>query len=422
MDALTLVVLFVFFLATSLPIGVAIGVTIITFTFFYPVANLTFIPQNMFSSLNSFPLMAVPFFMLTGTIMEIGGLSRRLVNVANKLVGNTTSGLAMVTVLACMFFGAISGSSPATVAAIGGLMVPSMVKHGYSREFGSGLICTAGSLGIIIPPSIPLVIYGVGTMTSVGDLFLAGIGPGICLMITSVIVGRKRGYKGTGESFSIAVFLRAVWDAKWALLVPLIILGGIYGGIFTPTEASIVGVVYALVVSSLIYREITLDQLMQCFISNAALVGVVFFTLGVATSLAFLVSVTGLPERITELMMSISSNKYVILTIVNIFLLLVGMVMDTTPANIIFSPLLLGIMAPLGVDPVHFGIIMTVNLALGFCTPPMAVNIFLTSTITGVPVPKIVKESLPFVGAMLIALFIITYVPAISLGILWLVR
>ncbi len=280
MDILLLVVLFLFFVLSSLPVAVAIGCAVVGFNLVYPMGNLSFVPQNMYSALNSFPLMAVPFFMLTGTIMEVGGLSQRLVSVANKLVGNSVSGLAIVTIVACMFFGAISGSAPATVAAIGSIMVPQMVKHGYSREFGAGLIATAGGLGIIIPPSIPLVIFGICTTTSIGDLFLAGIGPGIlvglCLMVPARLVGKKRGYKGTGEKFNLAEFSAAAWKAKFALFVPVLILGGIYGGVFTPTEASIVGAVYAFVISMFIYRELHLKQLMSMFATNAALVGTIF--------------------------------------------------------------------------------------------------------------------------------------------------
>lgn len=426
MDIFILVTLFLVFVLSSLPIAVAIGSAVICFTFFYPMGNLSFVAQNMYSALNSFPLMAVPFFMLTGTIMEVGGLSKRLVSVANKLVGNSTSGLAIVTIVACMFFGAISGSAPATVAAIGGIMVPQMVKHGYSREFGAGLIATAGGLGIIIPPSIPLVIFGICTTTSIGDLFLAGIGPGLLiglmLMIPARIIGKKRGYKGTGEPFNGREFAKAAWEAKFALFVPVLILGGIYGGIFTPTEASIVGVVYAFLVSMFIYDELRLKELMRMFATNAALVGTIFLLFGTASSLSFLISATDLPARMGDLLYGISENKYVILLIINIFLLLLGMIMDTMSANLIFSPLLLAIVQPLGVDPVHFGIVVTVNLALGFVTPPMATNLFLTSTLTGVPVAKIVQESLPFVIAMLAALALITVFPQISLFSLTLLR
>ncbi|MBG0776392.1 MAG: TRAP transporter large permease [Desulfovibrionaceae bacterium] len=426
MDIALLVSLFLVFVFSSLPVAVAIGCAVICFTLVYPMGNLSFVAQNMYSALNSFPLMAVPFFMLTGTIMEVGGLSQRLVRVANRLVGSATSGLAMVTIVACMFFGAISGSAPATVAAIGSIMVPQMVKHGYSREFGAGLIATSGGLGIIIPPSIPLVIYGICTTTSIGDLFLAGIGPGIliglALMIPARLIGKKRGYSGTGEPFNAREFATAAWEAKYALFVPVLILGGIYGGIFTPTEASIVGVVYAFAVSMFIYKELKLNQLLKMFSTNAALVGTIFLLFGTANSLSFLVSATDLPSRISDVLYGITSNKYVILFIINIFLLCLGMIMDTMSANLIFSPLLLAIVQPLGVDPVHFGVVVTINLALGFVTPPMATNLFLTSTLTGVPIGKIVKESFPFIVAMLIALALVTLFPQISLFPLQLCR
>jgi len=419
MDALVLSLLFIGFLVTSIPIGIAIGCAVLVFVLIYDVSGFSFMFQNMYSAINSFPLMAVPFFMLTGSIMEGGGLSQRIVNVANKLVGNRTSGLAIVAILACMFFGAISGSAPATLAAIGTIMVPAMVKHRYSKNFSVGVVTTAGGLGIIIPPSIPLVIYGVGTMTSIGDLFIAGIGPGVVvgvfLMITARIVGKKRGYTGTGERFSFREAGKAAWEAKWALFMPLIILGGIYGGIFTPTEAAVVGVVYGMFVGFFIYKELTIKRLMEVFVDNASLVGASFLIFGFATSLSFLVSVTMLPDRLSEAISMISTNKYVVLFIVNIFLILLGMLMDTMSANLIFSPLLLSIVAPLGVDPVHFGIVITIALALGFVTPPMATNLFLASTIFDIPVQEIIKEELSFVFAMILALFVVTFIPQISL-------
>ncbi|MDR2179226.1 MAG: TRAP transporter large permease [Synergistaceae bacterium] len=425
MEPLILMGLFFAFLASSLHIAVAIGLAVISFTFFYPVGNLSFIALNMYTGLYSFPLLAIPFFCLVGSIMEGGGLSKRLVDVASKAVGSKTSGLAIVTILACLFFGAISGSAPATVAAIGSIMFPEMKKHGYHKEFAAGLIATAGGLGIIIPPSIPMVVYGVGTQTSIGDLFLCGIVPGIIcgifLMIVSVMIGRKRGYGGSGKPPRGETW-RAVWDAKWALALPVIILGGIYNGVFTPTEAGVVGCVYALFVACCIYRELRLSKIIDIFVDNASVVGIIFLTFGVANSLSFLVSYTQLPAALTALMASISQNKYVVLAIINIFLLIVGMLMDTMSANLIFSPLLLAIVQPLGVNPVHFGIIVTINLALGFVTPPMATNLYLTSALTKIPVPDVVRESLPFIAAMIAALFLVTYIPDLSIGILKWVR
>lgn len=421
MDALILIGLFLFFVATSLPVAIAIGTTVLAFSFIYPdeVGNIAFIFQNMFSALNNFPILAVPFFMLAGSLMETGGLSKRLVNVANKLVGNATSGLAFVAILACMLFGAISGSAPATVAAIGGIMMPAMVKYKYSQEFAAGLMSCAGGLGIIIPPSIPLIIYGVSTGTSIGDLFLAGIFPGILvgilLMVSSYIVGKKRGYAGTGHRFDKKEFIAAVWDAKWALAMPVVILGGIYSGAFTPTEAAVVGCVMGILVGFFIYKELSLKDIVKVMIGNGTLVGVAFLTFGTANSLAYLVSVTDIPFRISELIESFTVNPVVILLMINGFLLIVGMFMDPTSANLVFSALLLSLVEPLGINPVHFGLIVTLNLAMGFVTPPFASNVFLTSNLTGVPVTAIVRESLPHLGAMFVALALVTYVPQISM-------
>ncbi|MFV0334776.1 MAG: TRAP transporter large permease [Tropicimonas sp.] len=419
METAILIGLFLFFVLSGMPIAIAIAVTVLGFVTIFPVGTISFFYQNMYSSLNSFPLLAVPFFILTGAIMETGGLSKRLVQVANALVGNMTSGLAVVAILTCMFFGAISGSAPATVAAISAIMIPYMVRYQYSKAFSASLISTAGGLGIIIPPSIPLIIYGIVTSTSIGDLFLAGIGPGLlvgaCLIVMAIIVGGRRGYKGTGEERTLKSVGSAIWEAKWALALPVIILGGIYGGIFTPTEASVVGVFYGLFVGFFIYRELEIKQLVRILTDGGAIFGTIFLLFGFAVSLAFLVAIIQLPTQIQEMMSAISSNKYVILLIINLFLLLVGMLIDPMSANLIFSPILLQVVTPLGVDPVHFGIVVTLNLALGFVTPPLAANIFLSSTLTGVPVPALIRESLPFVAAMMVALLIVTFVPIIAL-------
>lgn len=421
MDVLALILLFLFFVATSMPVSIGIGAAVLAYTLIFEdlVGNYAFVFQNMFSALNNFPLLAVPFFMLVGSIMETGGLSKRLIAVANTLVGNRTAGLAFVAIIACAMFGAISGSAPATLAAIGGIMIPAMVRRKYTLDFAAGLMSCAGGLGIIIPPSIPLIIYGVATSVSIGDLFLAGIFPGVLLSLLLIaaafLVGKRRGYGGTGERFSFSAFCRALYSAFWALMMPVVILGGIYTGAFTPTEAAIVGCVMGMIIGLFFYRELTVKDLVRIFIDNGSLVGVTFLMFGTATSLSFLVTITDIPFRVSDAIEAFTQSKIVVLVIINIFLLIVGMFMEPTSANLVFAPLLLSLVEPLGVNPVHFGIVVTLNLAMGFVTPPFASNVFLCSTLTGVPFMRIVKESLPFLIAMFAALLLITYVPSISL-------
>ncbi len=409
-------------LAIGVPVGISIGLAIIAVAFAFDTTNIGFIAQQMYSGFESLPLTAIPCFMLAGAVMETGGLSKRLVNAASKMVGNTTGGLGTVTVIACLFFGAISGSGPATVAAIGGIMIPYMVKAGYDRTYATGLSAVAGGLGIIMPPSIPLVIYGVATTTSIGDLFLAGIGPafivGSILALVNIYQSKKLGYFGNGEKFSFIELIKAVWDAKWALLMPLIILGGIYGGIFTPTEAAVVAIFYGIIVGKYGYKELTWKGVLDIFIKNTSFVGGILLTFAPAAALGAVLALLRIPTALTDFLLGLSSNKIVVLLIVNVFLVFVGMVVDTTAANIIFSPILLTALRPFGVDPVHFGLLMTINLAIGFVTPPVAGNLFVASGMTGIPMDKIVRKALPFIVSMFIALLIVTYVPATSIGIL----
>lgn len=415
-----------FLLAIGVPVGISLGFAMIIITFLFETTNLGFLAQAMYSGFESLPLTAIPCFMLAGAVMETGGLSKRLVNVAEKLVGHQTGGLGTATVIACMFFGAISGSGPATVAAMGGIMIPYMVKAGYDRTYATSLSAVAGGLGIIMPPSIPLVIYGVATTTSIGDLFLAGIGPAFIVAAilsgVNIYLSHKNGYFGNGEKFSFKPLGKSIWDAKWALLMPAIILGGIYGGIFTPTEAAVVAIFYGIVIGIFVYKELTWAGVVDAFIKNTSFVGGILLTFAPAAALGAVIALLGVPTGLTNLLMSISSNKIIVLLLVNIFLVFVGMVVDTTAANIIFSPILLSALRPYGVDPVHFGLMMTINLAIGFVTPPVAGNLFVASGMTGIPMDKVVKKAIPFIVAMFVALLIITYVPATSIGILRLIR
>lgn len=422
MASAVLFIVSVVLLAIGVPVGISLGLGMVAVALGFGTTNITFLAQSMYSGFESLPLTAIPCFMLAGAVMETGGLSKRLVNVATKLVGNTTGGLGTVTVIACLFFGAISGSGPATVAAIGGIMIPYMVKAGYDRTYSTGLSAVAGGLGIIMPPSIPLVIYGVATNTSIGDLFLAGIGPafivGGILIGVNVFISNKSGYFGNGEPFRFRELSKAVWDAKWALLMPGIILGGIYGGIFTPTEAAVVAIFYGTIVGIYGYKELKWKGVFDMLIKNTSFVGGILLTFAPAAALGAVLALLGVPRALTTMLFALSTNKIVILLIVNIFLVFVGMVVDTTAANIIFSPILLAALLPYGVNPVHFGLLMTINLAIGFVTPPVAGNLFVASGMTGIPMEKIVRKAFPFIVAMFVALLIVTYVPATSIGIL----
>jgi len=412
-------------LAIGVPVGISLGLGMVAVALGFGTTQISFLAQSMYSGFESLPLTAIPCFILAGAVMDTGGLSKRLVNVANKMVGHTTGGLGTVTVLACMFFGAISGSGPATTAAIGGIMIPFMVKAHYDRTYATGLSAVAGGLGIIIPPSIPMVIYGVATNTSIGDLFLAGIGPGIVVGIaligTNVVMSKISGYAGSGEPFSFREFGKALWDAKWALLMPLIILGGIYGGVFTPTEAAVVAIIYGIIVGVFIYKEMSFKQLLKLLDSNNSVVGGIMLTFAPAAALGAVLALLRIPSSLTNFLLSISDNKIVVLLIINVFLVFVGMIIDTTSANIIFSPILLAALKPYGIDPVHFGLIMTLNLAIGFVTPPVAGNLFVASVMTGIPMEKIAAKAVPFIVAMFVALLVVTYIPGVSLGFLRLI-
>jgi len=422
MATAVLAIIAIIMLAMGVPVGISLGFGMLGVVVGgFNVTTLTFIAQQMYSGFESLPLIAIPTFMLVGSLMETGGLSKRLVDVAEKAVGHFTGGLGAATVLACMFFGAISGSGPATTAAMGGILIPYMVKAGYDRTYATGLAAVAGGLGIIVPPSIPMVVYGVATNTSIGNLFLAGIGPafvvGGFLMIFNWVISKKHGYLAA-RKFNGKELGKALWDGKWSLFLPIIILGGIYGGIFTPTEAAVVAIFYSIVVGLFIYREMKVTDLWKIFFDNTTFVGGIMLTFAPAAALGGVFAFLGVPTAITNALLGISSNKIIVLLIINIFLTFVGMVVDTTSANIIFSPILLAALKPYGVNPVHLGLIMTLNLAIGFVTPPVAGNLFVAAGMTGIPMEKIAKAALPLIVAMFIALLIVTYIPAVSIGIL----
>lgn len=416
--AIALGVSLIIFLFMGVPIAFSIGAATIVGLWIGDIP-LALLGQQAFTSLDSFPSMAVPFFILAGALMETGGLSRRIVNAAQSLLGHVTGGLAIVTILASAFFAAISGSSPATVAAIGSIMVPSMVKRGYHKDFSAAVAASGGGLGIIIPPSIPMIIYGISANVSIGGMFMAGFGPGFVIVtilsLTVYFMARKRGYSGSGEKPSFMKVAKAFWDAKWALLSPVLILGGIYGGIFTPTESAVVAVVYGLFVGIFVYKEMKWKDLPKALVSSAIMTGSVLIIMSTATAFGQIIAMYQIPNMIAEAIISISQNKYVVLSLITLLILIVGTFMETLSIIIILAPLFLPVVTSLGVDPIHFGLIMVVGAEIGMLTPPLGVNLFVASGISKLSLETIAKATIPFLFAMILALAIITFVPSVSL-------
>jgi C4-dicarboxylate transporter DctM subunit len=402
----------------GVPVSIAIGVATVAALIAGGIPT-TFLAQGAFTAVDNFPLMAVPFFILAGTLMETGGLSQRIIIVASKLMGNVTGGLAIVTVLACMFFAAISGSGPATVAAIGSIMIPSMIKRGYGADYSAAVASSGGSLGILIPPSIPMIVYGIVGNVSISDMFIAGVIPGILvglgLMLVAFVIAKRRGYTGSGEKFSLTELMKAVWEAKWALFAPILILGGIYGGIFTPTESAVIAVVYGMIVGLFIYKELTFKDLPRCFIDAALTVGAVMIILGTSTAFGRLITMYQVPQTVAALIQGISDNKYVVLMLVNSLFLVTGMFMETLSQVIIFTPLLLPVVTALDVDPIHFGILLVMGAEIGFLTPPVGVNLFVAMGIAKVPLEAVSKAVIPFIIALFAVIVLITFFPQLAL-------
>ena len=402
------------------PIAVALGVaTMVTMTATTNI-SLTTMSTACLSGLDSFPLMAIPFFMLAGNLMKSGGISRRILDFADAVVGWVTGSVGMVTVVASMFFAALSGSSPATVTAIGGITIPEMKEEGYDPAYATAITAAAGTIGVIIPPSIPFVIYGVAAQCSISDLFLAGIIPGILigvvLMIVNYVTAKKHGF-GHTKKFHAGHLLRTLGDSIWALLVPVIILGGIYGGIFTPTESAVAAILYSIFVGVFIYHELDLKSILEAFKETALINGQTTFLVGISMAFARFLTMSQVPGTLEKGILGIS-NPIAILLVINLFLLVVGCFIDNISSTVILTPILLPIVAGIGMSPIQFGIVMTVNLAIGFITPPYGCNLFFASAISNVSVVDIAKKILPMIGVMLIVLMALTFIPALSIGIL----
>jgi C4-dicarboxylate transporter, DctM subunit len=410
---LTMVLCFALTISVAVSIGLSaiIGIQIGN-------ANMLISVKEMFSSINKFPLAAIPFFILAGNIMETGGISRRLVEFAKSIVGGVQGGLPMTCVLTCMIFAAVSGSSVATTFAIGAILIPALIKHGYPTPFAAALQATSAELGVIIPPSIPMILYGVSAEVSIGEMFIAGFGPGIfigvALMLFVHIYCRYKGW-GKNDGDGRLGFGKATWQAGWALMMPVIILGGIYGGIFTPTEASAVSVFYALVVGMLIYREISIQHLYTILRKSVISSAVIMFIIANAGLFAFLITRAGVPDAIGVWLKDVLKSPAYFLLGVNAALFIIGMFIETSAAIIVLAPILAPVAIHFGIDPIHFGLVMVVNLALGMITPPFGVNLFAACTVARISLDRIIPYLLPFVLVVLSCLMVVTYVPELSL-------
>ncbi|NUZ05304.1 TRAP transporter large permease [Piscinibacter koreensis] len=409
----TMVVCFALTISVAVSIGLAAVLGIQASN-----ANMLISVKEMFNAINKFPLAAIPFFILAGNLMETGGISRRLVDFAKSLVGGVQGGLPMTCVLTCMIFAAVSGSSVATTFAIGAILIPALIKHGYPVGYAAALQATSAELGVIIPPSIPMILYGVSAEVSIGELFIAGFGPGILIslaLMAFVYVYCKFKKLGKNDGEGRLAVGTATWRAGWALLMPVIILGGIYGGVFTPTEASAVAVLYALVVGTLIYREIRPTDLYAVLRKSVVSSAVIMFIIANAGLFAFLITRAGVPDAIGRWLQEVLQSPAMFLLGVNVALFVIGMFIETSAAIIVLAPILAPVAQHFGIDPVHFGLVMVVNLALGMVTPPFGVNLFAACTVARISLDRIVPYLIPFVLVILTCLMVITYVPGISL-------
>lgn len=428
---MTGVIFLIFFicLMIAIPISISLGIVSIlpgildsSFT-----VSAKYIVRSMFGGLDSFPLLAVPMFIFSGILMARGGISKRLFNVFSYFLGKFTAGIPCAVIVTCLFYGAISGSAPATVAAVGSMTIPFLCELGYDKKFATAIVAVAGGLGVIIPPSIPFIMYGTTTGESVSDLFMAGIIPGVIiaalLMIYSIVYCNKYGEdrekinKVTGELRKNGLF-KLLKESFFALLSPIIILGCIYSGVASPTEAAVISVFYALILSVFIYKSIEIKEIFDVCVETIRTFAPILFILATSVAFSRVLTLMQVPQIVSEWILTNFSNKIIILLVINLVLLAVGMVMDTTPAILILTPILLPIVTAIDVNPIQFGVIMIVNLAIGFITPPIGINLFVVSSLTDVPVMDIAKKSIPMIICFLIALLLFTFIPSISLMLL----
>lgn len=416
MDIVILLGLMFAFFLIGVPIGICLLLPIFVLIAYNSITTPQFIASIMYTGVATYTMIALPFFILAGNLMNAGGLSKRLVKIADSLVGRITGSLGMVAVIACMFFGAVSGSAPATVAAIGSIMLPEMVMAGYNKYYAVALITVAGSLGVIVPPSFPMVVYGVTMNVSIGDLFMAGIGPallvGFILILINYIYCKKHHIVGT-KKFHLKDLVLSIKDGWPALMMPIIILGGIYGGVFTVTEASVVACVFSLLIGWFYYKELSMGETFQQLMGTSTFVGGTLLTLAQAAALGQIFAYMGITRSITRFFTNNIDSKLVVMILVFLILFVAGMFVQTTPMIVILGPILLNVLQPYGIDSIQFGIIMILALSIAFCTPPLATNLFVSSSMTGIPMEKIVKPMVPFMVGLAAALFAVAFFPQI---------
>lgn len=429
MSALSVLVIFFLCLIIAIPISIGLGIISVLPGIFDPsfTASGQFVIRSMLGGIDSFPLLAVPMFVLSGMVMAKGGISKKIFDVFVFFIGKFTAGMPCAVIVTCLFYGAISGSAPATVAAVGSMTIPILIKLGYDKKFATAIVAVAGGLGVIIPPSIPFIMYGMASGQSVSDLFIAGILPGIfigvLLMAYAFLYCKKNGedkekIRKEVQALHEKGLVAVLRDSFFALLSPVIILGCIYTGVASPTEAAVISVFYSVLVSLFVYRSIHLKDLWSVMIEGIRTYAPILFILAASVAFSRVLTLMQVPQTVSEWILGTFHNGIVILLVINVFLLLVGMVMDTTPAILILTPILMPIAVGVGMNPIHFGVMMVVNLAIGFVTPPIGVNLFVASSLTQIPVVDIAKKAMPLILCFLVALLMITFIPQISLALL----
>ncbi|MFZ6771356.1 TRAP transporter large permease [Undibacterium sp. SXout7W] len=418
MNAAIIFILLLTLMLTGMPISISLGLTVLTFLFTMTQVPIESVALKLFTGIEKFEIMAIPFFILAGNFLTHGGVARRMINFAVSMVGHWHGGLALAGVMACALFAAVSGSSPATVVAIGSIILPAMVKQGYPKGFGAGVITTSGALGILIPPSIVMVMYSVSTNTSVGQLFMAGVVPGLVLAfllgLTTWVLAKKHNYPRMPKA-SWGERLAAFKKSAWGLLLIVIVMGGIYTGMFTPTEAAAVSAVYAFIIAVFVYKDMTLKKVPKVLLDSASMSAMLLYIITNAVLFSFLMTSENIPQAMAGWIMDKGFGVISFLLVVNILLLLAGNVMEPSSIVLIMAPILFPVAMKLGIDPVHFGIIMVVNMEVGMCHPPVGLNLYVASGITKMGITELTIAVMPWLLTMIGFLLIVTYVPQITM-------